>query len=132
MDATVTKTVREFAAEVPNATRVFEKFGIDYCCGGSKPLQAACRQVNISFDEVMRSLEEASLASASPKTAVSFQNAGLGELIAHILTVHHGYVKTEVPRIIGNLPRRPSRDRSGRRHHLRGDSPRLHRPLSVH
>ena len=29
-----TKTVREYALEIPTATRIFEKLGIDYCCGG--------------------------------------------------------------------------------------------------
>ena len=29
-----TKTVREYALEIPEATRIFEKLGIDYCCGG--------------------------------------------------------------------------------------------------
>ena len=32
------KSVREFAIEIPNATRVFEKIKIDYCCGGNQPL----------------------------------------------------------------------------------------------
>jgi len=38
MTLTVSKTVRDLALEIPNAARVFEKFGIDYCCGGMKPL----------------------------------------------------------------------------------------------
>jgi regulator of cell morphogenesis and NO signaling len=101
MDLNADKTVREFATEVPNATRVFEKFGIDYCCGGSKPLEAACLQANISLNEVLRCLKEAeaSLPSADSLYKPDLQNAGLAELIAHILAAHHGYVKHEVPRI---------------------------------
>jgi hypothetical protein len=38
MPTTASKTVRELALELPNATRVFEKLGIDYCCGGHKSL----------------------------------------------------------------------------------------------
>ena len=34
MNLSATRTVRELAIEIPNATRTFEKFGIDYCCGG--------------------------------------------------------------------------------------------------
>ena len=37
-----TKTVREYALEIPAATRIFEKLGVDYCCGGGKSLAAAC------------------------------------------------------------------------------------------
>src|SRR5215831_1207446 len=101
MNLNADKTVREFAAEIPNATRIFEKFGIDYCCGGGKPLQAACRQANISLDEVLRCLKdvEASMQDTGVQSDLDLQNAGLAELIAHILAAHHGYVKHEVPRI---------------------------------
>lgn len=101
MNLNATKTVREFATEIPNATRIFEKFGIDYCCGGSQALQAACRQANISLDEVLRCLKEAEAnpPGAAANSGLEFQNAGLAELIAHILVAHHGYVKQEVPRI---------------------------------
>jgi iron-sulfur cluster repair protein YtfE (RIC family) len=35
MSETMTRTVREVAQENPAAARVFEKLGIDYCCGGA-------------------------------------------------------------------------------------------------
>ena len=41
MPATET-TVREIALENPASIRVFEKLGIDYCCGGHKLLTQAC------------------------------------------------------------------------------------------
>jgi len=44
MNITATSTVRDLAAGVPGATRVFENFGIDYCCGGRRTLTAACRE----------------------------------------------------------------------------------------
>ena len=31
---TTTQTVREIALEQPSSIRVFEQYGIDYCCGG--------------------------------------------------------------------------------------------------
>jgi regulator of cell morphogenesis and NO signaling len=100
MDLDATRTVRDLATAIPNATRIFEKFGIDYCCGGAKPLQDACRQANISVDEVLRSLDTANIAgvdTASPDP--DFKNASLTDLIAHVLARHHGYVKQEIPRL---------------------------------
>jgi regulator of cell morphogenesis and NO signaling len=95
-----TRTVREFATEIPSATRIFEKLGIDYCCGGAKPLEAACRQANIPVDDVLRSLEGAnSSVAGAPADAPDFQNASLIDLIAHILSTHHAYVKQEIPRL---------------------------------
>ena len=59
MTVTSEKTVRELALENPAATRVFEKLGIDYCCGGNQSLEQACRTANLSVDEVLGSLEMA-------------------------------------------------------------------------
>jgi iron-sulfur cluster repair protein YtfE (RIC family) len=42
MTLSTDKTVREYALEMPNATRVFEKLKIDYCCGGHRPIGDAC------------------------------------------------------------------------------------------
>lgn len=100
MQLDATRTVREFATEIPNATRIFEKLGIDYCCGGAKPLEAACRQANIPVDDVLRSLEGATVSSGGATAeALDFQNASLIDLIAHILSTHHSYVKQEIPRL---------------------------------
>jgi len=35
MTIVTSKTVREIALETTSATRVFEKLGVDYCCGGN-------------------------------------------------------------------------------------------------
>jgi regulator of cell morphogenesis and NO signaling len=91
MDIDATRTVREFAAEIPNATRIFEKFGIDYCCGGSKALETACRQANVPLEEVLRSLEGASSPASAPAASPDFSNISLTDLVAHILTTHHIY-----------------------------------------
>lgn len=48
MSVTTEKTVRELALENPAATRVFEKLGIDYCCGGNQSLEQACRAATCS------------------------------------------------------------------------------------
>jgi len=42
MQINTKKSVRELTLEIPGATRVFEKAGIDYCCGGGTPFHEAC------------------------------------------------------------------------------------------
>jgi regulator of cell morphogenesis and NO signaling len=98
MTLTSTKTVGEIAAAVPNATREFEKLGIDYCCGGTRTLGEACAEANISIDETLARLEK-SLASAPPSERQDWQNQLLDDLIAHITTTHHVFVREESPRI---------------------------------
>ncbi len=100
MPITASKTVRELAVEVPNATRVFEKMGIDYCCGGHKSLEEACAGAKRPLDEVVRALEQGSNGgSAAPAAARDWKTAPLGELVDHIVDKHHAYVKSEVPRL---------------------------------
>ena len=92
------KTVRELALEVPNATRIFEKLGIDYCCGGNQSLEAACRRLNLSVAQVVESLEEG--AASSPATESKDWAGGmLSDLIQHIKSTHHKYTREEIARL---------------------------------
>jgi regulator of cell morphogenesis and NO signaling len=93
-----TKTVREIAVEVPGATRIFEKLGIDYCCGGAKPLRDACVQARVPLEDVLRTLEAGNKPVATPDSAV-LEQGSLRDLVEHIVSRHHAFVKQEIPRI---------------------------------
>jgi regulator of cell morphogenesis and NO signaling len=94
---TTTQTVREIALEQPSSIRVFEKYGIDYCCGGRKPLAEACTAGNLEVDAVIAALE---LAAQSPvPAATDWAQESLERLSGHIVATHHAYVKTELPRL---------------------------------
>ena len=98
MSATAEKTVRELALESSSATRVFEKLGIDYCCGGNKSLDEACRTANLSVDRVQRELDNAK-QEAQPNGGRDWQREPLSELIAHINGTHHKFVRQEIARL---------------------------------
>jgi regulator of cell morphogenesis and NO signaling len=98
MTLAATKTVGEIAAEMPSATREFEKLGIDYCCGGSRTLGEACAEAKISIDEALARLESSG-AAVQPKESKDWQNLPLEALIAHITSTHHVFVREESPRI---------------------------------
>jgi len=102
MNIDTTKTVREMALNIPGATRVFEKLGIDYCCGGNKPLEAACGEVSLPIQQVIASLESAAVEHRERNSAGpidDWQNAPLGDLVTHIQETHHKYVKGEIARL---------------------------------
>lgn len=94
-----TQTVREIAQTQPSSIRVFEQFGIEYCCEGRKPLAEACAAKDIDVETVIAALE----------TAVRTENAGvkdwtkesLENLTKHIVATHHAYCKDELPRLSG-------------------------------
>ena len=93
----ITQTVREIALEQPTSIRVFEHYGIDYCCGGRKPLAEACAASNLEVAAVVAALEAATKGSVP--TTEDWLHASLEELSEHILTAHHAYVKSELPRL---------------------------------
>jgi regulator of cell morphogenesis and NO signaling len=94
---TAAETVREIALKQPTSIRVFEEFGIDYCCGGRKPLADACTAHNLLLESVLAALETAAASSApSPE---DWSKASLASLSEHIVSVHHSYVKKELPRL---------------------------------
>ena len=88
------RTVREVASADPRAARIFEKFGIDYCCGGEKSLAQACSAANVSVRQVAEALEKPS----AEEDARDWQKTSLAELIRHIVEKHHGYVQQEIQR----------------------------------
>ena len=92
-----TQTVREIALEQPSSIRVFEQFGIDYCCGGRKPLAEACNAGNLEIDAVIAALEAA--AQTPEVEAENWASKSLEDLSSHIVATHHAYVKRELPRL---------------------------------
>lgn len=98
MNSLETKTVRDLAVEIPGATRVFEKLGIDYCCGGMHSLTDACAAAGITFDEVMQSLQT-EIAATEKSTEPDFQKATLEMLVEHIVTKHHEFTRLEITRL---------------------------------
>jgi regulator of cell morphogenesis and NO signaling len=89
-------TLRSMALEHPETIRVFERFHLDYCCGGNRPLAEACAQSSISTEEVLAALSEA--GNGSP-TNEDFTRSTAAELIRHIVEKHHAYVRSELPRL---------------------------------
>jgi regulator of cell morphogenesis and NO signaling len=96
----VTKTVSDLALENPAATRVFEQLDIDYCCGGRRTLDEACRTANLTIEEVLKSIETAAADTAAGAAAGrDWPVAPLAELIAHIQSTHHQYTRAEIERL---------------------------------
>ena len=92
-----TQTVREIALEQPTSIRVFEQFGIDYCCGGRKPLAEACAAGNLEMASVIAALEAA--AKKPGPDVENWADKSLESLSSHIVATHHAYAKRELPRL---------------------------------
>ena len=95
----LTRTVRDIALEQPQATRVFEKLKIDYCCGGDKTVGEACASAGVEVASLERMLDESRQSDFEVNVSIDFQKLTLRELINHILDKHHVYTKDEMLRL---------------------------------
>ena len=59
MTVTPETSVRDIVAEDFRAAAVFERFGIDFCCGGHRSLREACRERKVSPLDVLMEVSEA-------------------------------------------------------------------------
>ena len=91
------KTVGQLVVERPARARVFERLGIDYCCGGKIPLAEACEKKGLRLDNVLRELDRAE-SVVGPSTR-HWADATMTELADHIEATHHAYLKEELPRL---------------------------------
>ena len=93
---TTTTEVASIVTAAPRTARVFERHGIDYCCGGRVPLEEACAAKGLDAAAVLGEVEAAA-GQGAPERDLS--QAGVPEVVQHILDVHHAYVKREIPRL---------------------------------
>lgn len=96
MSITERTTVAEIAAAHPASVRVFERFGIDFCCGGQRPLHAICEEQGLSLAEIERALDAAT--ASAPETR-DWTQAPLHELIDHIIDTYHTPLREDLPRL---------------------------------
>ena len=106
-------TVGQLVVERPARARVFERLGIDYCCGGRLPLSEACAKRGLDAAMVLEELR-ADDASAAPAAERDWAAATAAELADNIEATHHAYLKRELPRLIA-LTRRVAEVHSGHR-----------------
>jgi regulator of cell morphogenesis and NO signaling len=86
-------TVADIAAGSLTAVRVFERLGIDYCCGGKRPLADICRTKGLDVNAV-----ESELSAAANKPDAAGRDwsvAPLREIATHVVSTHHEYLRRE-------------------------------------
>ena len=90
--------VSELVRQHIDRSRILERFGIDFCCGGSQSLGDACTVAGANLDEVCLAIEKCDESNREPE-AVEWTEAPLSVLIDHIVSHHHAYLCEELPRL---------------------------------
>ena len=91
------RTVGEIVAERPSQSRIFQSFGIDFCCQGGRTLREACEKKGIAAESVVEQLE----AELRDKPAPEVNPAVFPpeQLASYIVDKHHRYLRDELPRL---------------------------------
>ncbi len=91
-------TIGEMVVEDPSRARVFEQFGIDYCCGGKIPLAKSCASRGVDLESVLVALEKSD-TTTEPSSDKDWSQEPMSDLVDHIVSTHHSYLREEFPRM---------------------------------
>jgi regulator of cell morphogenesis and NO signaling len=91
-----TGTVADLAARRPLSVAVLQRHGIDFCCGGQRPLEAACATAGIDTTALLAEVEQ---AEDTGDAGIRWDEAPLPTLIDHLIERHNRPLDAELPRI---------------------------------
>jgi len=98
------RTLSQLATELPALLPVFDKYGLDYCCGGNRTLEVAAAERGIPLADILAELEAAA-SGPPPSGEREWEAAKASEIIAHILDRYHKRLREELPRLDALLAR---------------------------
>ncbi len=93
-------TIGAIVSQRLDRSRVFERYGLDYCCGGAKTVTEACSEKGVDPEKVFDDLKKAE-AEQGQLPSDDYSRMSLGSLVDHIVETHHAYLKQELPRLGG-------------------------------
>jgi regulator of cell morphogenesis and NO signaling len=91
-------TIARIVIENTAAARVFQRYGIDYCCHGNVTVPEACRDGRLDPDVLFGQLE-AAIAASEARSDDDPRALSTAALIARIVDRHHGYLRRALPYI---------------------------------
>jgi regulator of cell morphogenesis and NO signaling len=97
MDITPDTHVAKIATRHPGTIRVFQRHGIDFCCGGKRPLADASAEHGLDLEALRRELAHAAAGPEADER--DWDEAPLAELVDHIVTRFHDRLREELPRL---------------------------------
>ena len=86
-------TVGDIVTRHPETLPVFERLGIDYCCGGGRCLGEAVAAAGLAWQDVSAQIGAAIAASAGSQAQPSWVDAPLTDLMGHIVGRYHGKLR---------------------------------------
>jgi regulator of cell morphogenesis and NO signaling len=95
------QTLASLVISNPQIVPVLEKYNLDFCCKGKRMLDEACLANGLDVNAVVKDLE--AVSEKGGKDPIPFTEMSAGDLIDHIVSHHHDFVKQSMPVIMGLL-----------------------------
>lgn len=89
--------VGDLVTRHPSLSKSFAQAGIDFCCGGGRTLDEACREAGCEPEELLADLRRT--LSRDEAQEPDLRAMSLTQLVEHILEQHHAYLRTEHPHL---------------------------------
>jgi regulator of cell morphogenesis and NO signaling len=93
----VATTLADLAVSHPSASRVFHRYGLDFCCHGGRPLADACAERGLDAERVVA---EIATEEASSPDEPRWDERPIPELVDHIVRFYHLRLRAELPELI--------------------------------
>lgn len=91
-----TSTIGQLVAEDYRTASIFQIFGLDFCCGGNRSVEQACKEKEIDVNDVLQALNQ--LDKTNPEQH-NYNNWSLDFLIDYIVNNHHKFSRNKLPEI---------------------------------
>lgn len=92
------QSVGEWVAADYRLANVFTRYGIDFCCGGSTPVDQACAEKGIGVETV---LQEAQVVRETPGIAEQYNQWSIDFLADYVVNQFHTYTREMLGQIAG-------------------------------
>jgi len=87
-------TLADIAVTHPAAARVFYRHHLDFCCGGRRGFEEACRARGLDWRDIAADIEA---GDATDRDAPRWDERPLPELIAFIVATYHRRLRDDLP-----------------------------------
>lgn len=102
MNEILNQTLAQIVTANHQTSSVFEKYNLDFCCKGKRPLSEAISEKHLPTDQVVQELNEVIHKSAN-KDAALLNYITLSQLCDYIVATHHSFVRQSTEQIVTYL-----------------------------
>ena len=88
-------TLSQIVTKNYRAAGVFEKYSLDFCCKGNRPLNEVCNEKGLNTEKILSELENT--IQSSHDNPLWFNSWDLDFLVDYIINVHHRYIHESIP-----------------------------------